>query len=747
MKRLLISSLAAAILLGQPAFAPAEPAQAVPTAQPTTTQRLTFKQLSGQAILPLRSTEGRRIVTFGSRADELVTRAVLRVRYTYSPALIPGQSHIRVLLNDETVGVVPITKEDAGRTVQREIEIDPRYFADFNRLQLQFIGHYTQSCEDPLHSSLWADVSGSSELEITTTPLPQKNDLALLPEPFFDKRDLRRLTLPFVFAATPSWPALNAAGIASSWFGNLADWRGARFPAHLDQLPQGHAVVFATNTERPAFLDKHAPVDAPTLEVITNPADDRSKLLLVLGRDGKDLKDAAQALVLGNAGLSGPSARVLQVKAEAARQPYDAPNWIRVDRPMKFGELVNSPRELQVAGHQPETVRIKLRIPPDLFTWRSRGVPVDLKYQYSPPLRASESRLTVSINDELLQAFNLQSSGKGGEISRVRLPLLDDILLGNSQEVHLPAFKLGSRNELQFSFAFSYFKEGDCRDTLVENVRAIISPDSTVDFSGFPHYAELPNLNYFTTSGYPFTKYADLSQTVVVLPEQPGTHDIEAMLTLLGRMGESTGYPAIRFRVTHPGDEAAFKDADLLVIGTTPRQQLLQRWQDHLPAGISGTAQLFNQPTRSSSPLYDWFGFKTQPDPSVSTQQKMASAGPLAALLGFESPVSSGRSVVALTAIAAEQLPLALDALDDIGIARTMAGSVVLVNPKKVESFLVGKTYAVGELPIWTAIWFPLSEHPVLLAILSILSILIFVFALWRTLKAIAAKRMEVEEE
>lgn len=749
MKRHLIFTLAAILLFVWPAFALA---QTFPDAsssgenRPAKTQRLSFKQLSGQAMLPLRSTTGSSTITFGSRADELVTRAVLRIRYLYSPALIPDQSHIKVVLNGETVGVMPITKEDAGRTVLREIEIDPRFFSDFNRLDLQFVGHYTMQCENPLHSSLWADISGTSELELTTQPLLLKSNLAMLPEPFFDKRDLHRLTLPFIFATAPSRSTLNAAGIVSSWFGKLAAWRGARFPASLDQLPQGHAVVFATNSERPSFLDNHPKVEAPTLEIMTNPADGYSKLLLVLGRDGNDLKTAAQAMALGSDILSGPSARIISVKEEAPRQAYDAPNWVRLDRPMKFGELVASPQELQVSGHQPDLIRINLRIPPDLFTWRSRGVPVDLKYKYSPPIHASESRLTMSVNEELLQAFNLRASGQGGESSRVRLPLLDDILLGDSKEVFLPAFKLGARNQLQFSFAFTYFKEGDCRDTLVENVRAIVDANSTVDFSGFPHYAKMPNLNYFVTAGYPFTRYADLSQTVVVLPDKPSPYDIETMLTLLGRMGESTGYPAIHFRLAGAGDEAMLKDADLLVIGISPQQTLLQRWAGHLPASISPTEQRISQPVRSASFLYDWFGFGTAPDPAISTQEEIDSSGSMAALMGFESPITKGRSVVAVTATAPQQLTIALDALDDSGLIRSMAGSVVFMHPKKVESHLVGDTYSVGHLPIWTAIWYPLSEHPVLLAFLSILSVLVFSFALWRTLKSISEKRMRGEE-
>lgn len=710
-------------------------------------RRYTLKQLgNNQAMLPLRTTDGKVSVTFGSRADELVTKALLRVRYTYSPALIAGQSHIKVALNEEPIGVINLSKENAGKSVIQEIALDPRFIADFNRLTLQFIGHYTTAdCEDPLHSSLWADISGSSELELTTRRLAIKNDLALLPGPFFDARDNSRLNLPFVFANKPSRQTLHAAAVTSSWFGQLASWRGARFPAQLNQLPTGYAVVFATPSERPDFLAdylaKMPPIAAPMLSVITNPADGYSKLLLVLGRDGKDLEMAAQGLVLGNATLSGSQAVIREIKQEAPRQAYDAPNWVRLDRPMKFGELIASPQELQAFGHVPEALRINMRIPPDLFTWRSRGVPVDLKFRYSPPIRASESRLTMSINDELVQSFNLRASGQGSE-SRVRLPLLDDGLLGDSKEVFIPAFKLGSRNQLQYNFSFAYQKEGFCKDTQIENIRAMIDADSKVDFSGYPHYAEMPNLGYFATSGFPFTKYADLSQTVVVIPDNPNAYDIETLLTLLGHMGESTGHPATRVRLAGPGDESLFKDADLLLIGTGPQQTLLSRWGDKLPAMISGETRRISQPTRVVNALFDWLGFGTAPDPTISTQQKIDSNGPLAALFGFESPLSAQRSVVAVTAAAPEHLLQALDALDDNGLVRSMHGSVVFLRPQKADSILAGDTYTIGYLPIWTAIWFPLSEHPILLALMSVLAVLIFAFALWRSLKAVANRRL-----
>lgn len=754
-KRLLLSLALALSAVGaahaKPAAKPAAPASAQPASLAVDPlvelRRITFKSLTGSPKVELRTTEGAASLSFGSRADELVTKAVLHLRYIYSPALIANQSHIKVILNDEPVGLAPITKEKAGQQVDLDIPIDPRYIADFNRLQLRFVGHYATECEDPLHTSLWADVSGLSELQLTVRHLRVADDLSMLPEPFFDKRDLNKLVLPFVFAAKPSQGSLRAAGEVASWFGALAQWRGARFPTNLNAVPKGNAVVFATNSERPALLAEMKPVDGPTVAIMNNPADGYSKLLLVLGRDAKDLKQAADALVLGSAGFSGPRMAIRDSREIKPRQPYDAPNWVRMDRPMRFGELIASPQELQVFGHVPDLVRVNLRIPPDLFTWRSRGVPVDLKYRYTPPIRVGESRFTMSINDELVQAFNLRSSGQGGETSRIRLPLLDDGLLSESKEVLIPAFKLGSRNQLQFAFSFTYHKEGNCRDTQVENVRAMVDADSTVDFSGYPHYVEMPHVGYFATSGFPFTKYADLSQTVAVLPEQPTAADVQTYLTLLGHMGESTGYPAVGLRVANASEEGALKDADLLVVGTSGNMDLFKRWSDKLPAVIDGGNRVISQPVRGVSFLYDWFGFGTKPDPVVASQERMEGGAGLAALLGFESPVTSGRSVVAVTAVTPENLNMALDALDNPGLVKGMHGSAVFIRGQHVDSVLAGDTYSLGHIPFWTAIWYPLSEHPVLLAVMSVLAVVIFAFALWRTLRALAAKRLHDGDE
>ena len=733
-----MQSLFAAILITVVITTNAAAAEPSPA---SVSRRTPFTHFGSKPVLELRGNSGAASVDFGSRADELVTRAAFHIRYSYSPALIATRSQIRLTLNDEVIGLLPVNPENAGRTVVHDIEVDPRLFVSFNKLVLNLVVPPAPGVEDPTQAEFWANVSAASELEVSVRPLVLSDDLALLPEPFFDRRDQRRVTLPFAFGAQPSRPTLRAAAVVASWFGQLATWHGVRFPVRLDEAVQGHAIAFATNSERPAFLRALPPVTAPQIRIMTNPADDRSKLLLLLGRDGNDLKAAADALVLGSAAFSGAAVQVKDAERKALRQAYDAPGWVRLERAMKLGELIEWPQQLQASGRPPELdpIRVNLRMPPDLVAWRGPGVPMTLKFHYTPPACAGESYLDVSINDELLKVVSLRTAHRQDDVARPGQPLPDAI--ADTSEILIPAFRLRSRIQLQFGFRFAVQRTGECRDTQPDTVRAVVDADSSIDFSGLPHYAQMPHLGHFATVGFPFTKYADLAQTVVVLPERPGAQDIETLLTLLGRLGESSGYPATGVRIAGAAEEAMLEDADILIIGASAQQGLLEKWSGRLPVALSGPSRRISQPARRAGTVYDWLGFGSAPDPAVIGQVSIEGDGPLAVLLGFESPLTPGRSVVAATAVAPNQLLRVLDALDDPQLRRLMAGSAVFIHPNKVESVLVGRTYAIGFLPPWTGLWYELSGRPVLTAALAALALSILAYAVWRATRAIAARR------
>ncbi len=204
-------------------------------------------------------------------------------------------------------------------------------------------------------------------------------------------------------------------------------------------------------------------------------------------------------------------------------------------------------RDLNVSGYNPDLVRVNFRLPPDLFGWRSKGIPIDLKYRYTPRPVVDKSTLNINVNQQFLRAYALRSvKNSDGRASQLLARVLPDGSVPVDERIELPLFMLPAQSQLQFHFYYDYLKQGACKDVLIDNVKGAIDPDSTIDVSGLPHFIALPDLAVFGNSGFPFTRLADLAETAVILPDKPGAEDYSAYLTLMGRMGESTGYPRHR---------------------------------------------------------------------------------------------------------------------------------------------------------------------------------------------------------
>ncbi|HUO19276.1 MAG TPA: cellulose biosynthesis cyclic di-GMP-binding regulatory protein BcsB [Steroidobacteraceae bacterium] len=677
--------------------------------------RATFAQL-GAGAMTLEGVTATGAVNFGIRADQLVSGGTLHLLLTASPALLQDLSHIRVTLNNQTVAAVPLTRADAGHPVERAIPLDPRYFSDYNHIQLDFIGHYTTACEDPQHSSLWVKVSDESDVTLEVRPLELRDELALLPAPFFDAHDNRELVLPIVLAAHAPRGVLRSAGVAASWFGMLADYRGARFPVSFDALPARHALVFATNDSRPAGLTLAA-VTVPTVSVVDNPADSTVKLLVFQGRDEAQLRQAVEGLVLGNPVLSGSSATVEAVSYRR-RAAYDAPRWLRSDRPVRLGELIDGPGQLEGQGVAPQPMAVNLRLPPDLFTWNKSGVPVDVHYRYTAPAERDNSVLTVSINDQLLRSYRLLPETEAESSGRLLVPLLQSDSARQSRGILIPAFQLASDNRMVFQFSMDFHREANCKQVFIDNTREAIDPDSTVDISGFAHYTALPNLALFANSGFPFTRYADLAETAFVLPDAGDAAALEEMYFLLGRMGRQTGATALAFQVLDVREALAARDLDLLILSGSGAEGLLQQWQKDLPLTLTQLGRDY----RALAPATRMAGAPLPADsgahepPHVEVQ----AAGALAALVGFESPLGGGRSVVALLGRDAAAAHALVAALDDNARVPLIRGGLAVIRNDAVQSFEGAGLYYVGSLPFWQWFWFHFSQHAWLLILLAL---------------------------
>jgi hypothetical protein len=705
------------------------------------TRAVTLRDLGAYRPLELRGVDRSAYLPLTVRFDESVVRARLHLNFTFSPTLLPDLSQLKVMIDDEPLASIRLPRERLGVPQSVDIDLDPRYFVEFARLHFQFLGHYTMDCEFPFHSSLWASISNESTLELVTRPLVQRDDLALMPAPFFDMRDNRRLELPFVFARQPSLATLRSAGVLASWFGAAANYRGAHFPVLYDALPARHAVILATNDERPSRPALPL-VQVPTLLITSNPDDPSVKLLLVLGKDADQLRTAVEALVLGQAALTGDRVEVREVRLPQASLAYQAPNVVHTGDKVRIGDLVEHAADLQVSGQVLEPIRINLRLPADIFTWEARGMPVDLRFRFTPPHEAGQANLGVRINDEFVQSFPLRgSTAAGGTAERLELPFLEDTGTLVSQGLTVPAFQLGPNNQLQFLFDIPPQDEGRCRSTL-GGAQAAIDPDSTLDLTHIEHYAAMPNLAFFGNSGFPFTKFADLAQTAVIIPDAPQPPEVEATLTTLGQFGADTGVAATRLTLLAASHAQEAGDRDLLVIASGVASPLLESWKATLPARIDSGQRASSVLGRLSDAGTEWFSGATPHAVPRDGWTQIAAKGPLAAIMGFESPLQSGRSVVVLNATEAAALPAAALALIDAGKVRELRGDLVLLRGDTVQSFRVGETYYVGHLAWWRWIWFQLHSHPLLLAALGLLLGVFLALLVFGTLRRMAARRL-----
>ena len=699
----------------------------------------TLKQLGLGGPMQLRGTSDLQGVLFGIRSDEVVTGARLVLQGATSPALIPELSQIAITMNEQFVGTIT---PDRARPSFGPVEfpVNPVFFADNNRLNFRFTGRYAIECNDPLSGLLWSTVSDLSTLHLTLEKLPLVRDLARLPEPFFDPRIRREpLVLPVVLPENAGNDLLRAAGIASSWFAVQADYRGATFPVSSSVPPRGHALVILAGNESIPGLSLPR-VEGPTLAIVPNPADPNALLLVVAGRSGAEAATAAQGLAVGKAALSGEIALV-QSPDMPARAPYDAPHWIRSDRPVRFGELVD-PSELQSYGFAPGNIALPFRTAPDLYTWRDRSLPVDVRFRAPPgPITdVAVSRLDASLNNVYLKSFPLREGEPGWPwnwLARQTGMGSSDVTEG---QVGLPPYLIFGLNELQLRFDMRPLNRGDCI-SIPGDVRASIDPDSTIDLSRGYRFTELPNLAFFAGSGFPFSRLADFSTTAVVLPDRANTLEVSSYLTLLGRLAANVGHPATKLAVVRGNGLAEVNDRDLLLVGALGRQPVLaQLMGQNGPLVIEG-----NRVTAALPDVLEGFRNLFLSDDRRLQRQRLeavlqAPGDGTGMLVGFQAP--SGRSVVALTGTNPQGMEAMVTALRDPELLPRIQGDLALLAGGRMNAFKLGGSYTVGHLPphLWPQYW--LGKRPDLLLGLALIAALCIAVPSYWLLRRRAARRL-----
>jgi cellulose synthase (UDP-forming) len=692
---------------------------------------------AGSPQIELHGIDSSHNIYFTLPQTHVVRTAKIHVYYAFSPSLLPQLSHLKLIMNGTLFATVQPTPGQIGgsssQDAEGEFSIPPELLVHNNTFTIQFIGHYTMVCEDPANTTLWSRVHRNTFLDLRGDMLPLADDLKQLPMPFLDPAVIQPLSIPVIFASAPSFKAVQAAGIVTSYFGMISESRPVRFPVHIGPVPAGNAIVISDNSANlPAGLNLMG-VSSPTVAMSTNPNDPYSKVLVVAGGDADQLVKAAQAVALHTDLLQGSQATIDALNLPDKQKPDGAPRWARTDQTIALWDYATAD-QLQGDGSSP--LNVYFRIAPDIFYSERPNAVLKLAYRYNSVPIGPISSMQVRINNAFLGSVPLIPGQEASRRMQTDVPV---------PVVNLRPFS----NSLSFDFTFQLLKKGGCQDTTPINMQGAILRDTFLDLRGYPHYAPMPNLETFANAGFPFTRLADLSETTVVLPPTPTEQEIETFVTLMGHFGRQTGFPVLR--VTVAGADALQQGTrtDFLVVGTGDDQPAFDKLANNLPVALrSGQIQVHDTQGFFAPLHHAWW--KLRSDEHSESGDLTAGGTPDSVIEGIQSPYDpiGSRSIVAIHFRDATTFEPFMAAYMTVQQSSEISGSVSVLHGAQFQSFRIGsEIYHVGVLPWWTRLTLWFMEVPWLAAVVII--VLAFLLAIWtrQWLRTKARARLKMTDD
>ncbi|TCC03103.1 cellulose biosynthesis cyclic di-GMP-binding regulatory protein BcsB [Kosakonia quasisacchari] len=716
--------------------------QSTPTFVPSVMSSVSIAQMGQPQGITLSGGQFQGGVDFTLPVDQVMTSARLALNLRISPALAARNATMQLMLNGQPLGTVPLTATDSD-LARYQLDVPAALMVSSNSLSFKINDGDAMQCQRDLSDKYRVTILPDSRFELEGQQLDIGADLSHFPRPFFDSMQMSPAAITMAFAPQLSPDAISAGALIASWLGIQADYRGASFAAYHDRLPEKNGILIGHPGEQIGGLTLPQ-TSQPLLKIIDNPANPVYKLLLVVGKDESELRAAAWRLTRGNFALQTPAVDV-DAQTIPLSKPYDAPRWIPTDRPVKLSELIRKDQSLTATGIWHPPLQVAFRAAPDLFLWDGETIPLHIGYRFPAENWIDEQRswLSMTLNDTFLHNLPVNKQGA--------LETLWRKLGGDARQeqfdMPLEPYMIYGDNQLSLYFNIVPKKNAPCSTLLNNNIKSRIDDDSWIDLSHTRHFALLPNLSYFVGASFPFTRQADYSETVLMLPVNPSETQIATLFDLAARSGNATGTALSHNRV---------------VFGVPTGGSFLELVSGRDVLAVSGMDQHdFNRALLANSPFATHDSTLGVREPSSRQKVQRWITGDWAAegleadryfssneawrgFISFRSPWNDARLVVLALGSNDEQLS---HLHDDLASAKINAGirgdAAIITNENGVRSFRVGEQFPSGEMPPQMKVVWYANQHSALLAILSLLVGSLVGWLLYRMLKKRERKRLD----
>ncbi|KTS17605.1 cellulose synthase [Pantoea dispersa] len=685
-------------------------------------------------------------ILFTLPGDEVITNARLNLSLRVSAALAARNTSLQLMLNGQPLGTLPLGASDSDVS-DYQLDIPAAMVVSSNNLSFKINDADKLLCEKESAQQYQVTILPKTTLSLEGQQLNIGTSLRNFPRPFIDVQRMTPASVTFGFAANVSPDSVSAAALVASWLGIQSDYRGIRFPVVRGDLPEHNGILIGHPGDKIGSVTLPA-AKGPLLQVIDNPNNPVYKLLLVVGADDAQLRQAANRLTTQPLATDASSLNV-PPQPLGTRKPYDAPRWINTSRPVRLSELLRKDQSLTTTGIWHDALRVNFRAAPDLFLWDGDAIPVNLHYRFPSEswIDENNSFLNVTLNGTFLRNLTVNKVGLlesawhrlGGDARQEQYTL------------KLEPYLIYGDNQLALYFNIKPKADAPCGVLLNNNIKSRIEEDSWIDLSHTRHFTMLPNLSYFVGASFPFSRLADFSQTTLLLPEAPGDAEIATLLDMAARAGNATGVPLVQnqvlFGLPNGGTNLTrLQHSDVLAVSTMQHSAFTQQMLAGTAYQTSGNTLGVKEPTTVDKLrgwlTGDWSRQQLDADRYFSSNEAWRG------FVSYRSPWSADRLVVMTVATSDQQL---LRLHDDLNSARINAGirgdTAIITDENGIRSFRVGPQFPSGEMPWYMMVVWYANQHSVLMALAALLLSALIGSAAWVMLKRHAWRRLHPQDD
>ena len=695
---------------------------------------------NGIEIYPGQKSAG---ISFTLPIDKVITSARLDLYVSMTEAMQGNTNHIDVKVNGQALGSLPVAKTEI---TNYELDIPAEYLAQENSLTLEMTDEEFV-CKIDYSGKQKILIDPESYLSVNGYNLELGSDLSLFPLPFFDKFNSAQTLINFVLPKNTSTDILYGPLMLASYFGTIADYRTVKFNVSSDTLPQDNSIVFAHPGQTVAGIDMPK---KGGIYIKDNPYSRPYKNIFIVAKNKSDFIKAVYSLVKANLSTATDYLKIKDDKPEL-REAYDAPNWITSNKKVLLSSLLKNNQSLVTHGYTHGPLNLSFKAAPDLYQlYEDSG---DLYVAYEFPLDKNidenESGLNLLLSGAFLDKLPVNKKGLLENIWR----LSGGDAREDKRHVQISPSMIYGDNNLELYFDLRLKPNTPCSVISDPNVKSVIDESSYIDLSKTRHFARLPNLSYFVGASFPFTRYSDFSHTVVLLPDNPTAVELNTLMNMVARAGNSTGSMVSYEQVVIGSDlftkePGFFEDKDLLVISNLSHK-------DYLSKLFDGSAFIFNG---NELNIYDYGlisfrggffrglrrflsgDFRAENlDANRYVRTSMAWRG----FLSFLSPFDSDKIAVVVTATDDEELDKLTDDLSNSKVNREVRGDITLISGlNKVMSFNVGDYIFSGNVSTSFKILTFAGEHVIWLCISSFIVLILLSYIISKYLQRRSRARL-----